>query len=69
MTLTLDVSPEAREVLDELSRLQGGIRDAEVIRRALGTTLYLLKEHISGSKVLVAGKDGNIHAVILLSPT
>ena len=51
--LSLRLTPEARKTLEDISHMRGGVPFAEVVRRALGTELFLLKEQEEGSRILV----------------
>jgi len=51
--VTFNLSAGAKEALDELCRLHGGISQVEAIRRALGTELLLARERAAGSRILI----------------
>jgi hypothetical protein len=63
--LSLRLSPEARKTLEELSALRGGVSLAEVVRRALGTELFLVKEQKEGSRILIESPDKTLRQIIL----
>jgi hypothetical protein len=63
--LSLRLSPEARKTLEELSALRGGVSLAEVVRRALGTELFLVKEQNEGSRILIENPDKTVRQIIL----
>ena len=63
--LSLRLSPEARKTLEELSALRGGASLAEVVRRALGTELFLVKEQKEGSRILIESPDKTVRQIIL----
>lgn len=63
--LSLRLSPEARKALEEIASLRGGVSFAEVVRRALGTELYLIKEQKEGARILVEGSDKTVRQIIL----
>ena len=56
--LTLRLTPEARRTIEKLSAEMGGVTASEVIRRALGTELFLKEAQRRGEKVLLV--DGSI---------
>jgi hypothetical protein len=49
----IDFSPEAEEVIAELSVLMGNVSEAEVLRRSLGIALLLRRRMAGGWKVLL----------------
>ena len=51
--VSFNLSAGAKEALDELCRLHGGISQVEAIRRAIGTELLLTRERAAGSRVLI----------------
>ena len=51
--ISLKLSVGAKDALDELCRLHGGISRPEAIRRAIGTELLLTRERSAGSRVLI----------------
>src|SRR5207248_4053369 len=63
--LSLRLTPEARKTLEEISTLRGGVSFAEVVRRALGTELYLIKEQRDGGRILVEGPDKAVRQIVL----
>lgn len=63
--LSLTLSPEARQTLEEISRRRGGVSYAEVVRRAIGTELYLIKEQQEGSRIFIEGPDKTIRQIVL----
>lgn len=63
--LSLRLSPEARKTLEEISALRGGVSFAEVVRRALGTELYLIKEQKEGARILVESSDKTVRQIVL----
>jgi hypothetical protein len=63
--LTLRLSPEARKALEEISALRGGVSFAEVVRRALGTEQFLIKEQQEGSRILLERPDKTVRQVVL----
>lgn len=63
--LTLRLSPEARKALEEIVSARGGVTFAEVVRRSLGTELFLIKEQQEGSRFLVEGPDKSVRQIIL----
>jgi hypothetical protein len=63
--LSLRLSPEARRALEEIAALRGGVTFAEVVRRALGTEQFLIKEQQEGSRILVERPDKSVRQIIL----
>jgi hypothetical protein len=63
--LSLRLSPEARRTLEEISALRGGVSYAEVVRRALGTELYLIREQREGSRILIEAPDKTVRQIVL----
>lgn len=63
--LTLRLSPEARKALEEIAALRGGVSFAEVVRRALGTEQFLIKEQREGARILVERPDKTVRQIIL----
>jgi hypothetical protein len=63
--LSLRLSPEARKTLEEISTLRGGASYAEVVRRALGTELFLIKEQREGARLLLERPDKTVREIIL----
>ncbi|HEX5453584.1 MAG TPA: hypothetical protein VFX06_07310 [Stellaceae bacterium] len=64
--LTLRLSPEARKVLEDIAALRGGVSFAEVVRRALGTELFLIKARQEGARILIETPDHTIREIILI---
>jgi len=62
--LTLRLSPSARAVIEELSKKNGGITASEVIRRALSTELFIMREQEKDSKVIIEGSSGSQKQVV-----
>jgi hypothetical protein len=63
--LSLRLSLEARKTLQEIVALRGGVSFAEVVRRALGTELYLIKEQKEGARILVESPDKTVRQIVL----
>ncbi len=63
--LSLRLSPEARQTLEEIAALRGGVSFAEVVRRALGTELYLIKEQKEGARVLIESPAKTVRQIVL----
>jgi hypothetical protein len=63
--LSLRLSPEARQTLEDISALRGGVSYAEVVRRALGTELYLIREQREGSRILIEAPDKTVRQIVL----
>ena len=63
--LTLRLSPEARKTLEDISTLRGGPSYAEVVRRALGTELFIIKEQREGARILLERPDKTVREIIL----
>lgn len=63
--LTLRLSPEARQALEEISSLRGGVSFGEVVRGALGTEQFLIKEQREGSRILIERPDKTIRQIVL----
>lgn len=63
--LSLRLSPEARKTLEEIAALRGGVPFGEVVRRALGTELFLIKEQREGSRILVESPDKSVRQIVL----
>jgi hypothetical protein len=63
--LSLSLTTEARQTLEEIARLRGGVSLAEVVRRALGTELFMIKAEKEGSRVLLESSDKTIRQIIL----
>lgn len=63
--LSLRLSPEARKTLEEIAALRGGVPFGEVVRRALGTELFLIKEDREGSRILVESPDKTVRQIVL----
>ena len=62
--LSLRLSPEARQTLEQIARLRSGVSFAEVVRRALGTELFFLKAEKEGGRVLIEEADKTIRQVV-----
>ena len=58
--LSLNLSPEAKAALEEISRMLGGVSFAEVIGRALGVELFLLEERDRGSRIMIEKQSGGL---------
>lgn len=63
--LNLRLSPEAREAIQKIAAKFGGVSAAEVVRRAIGTELFLMEEKDKGSKILIEDKNGNVRQLVL----
>lgn len=63
--LNLRLSPEARDAIQKIAAKFGGISAAEVVRRAIGTELFLLEEKDRGSKILIEDNRGNVRQLVL----
>lgn len=63
--LTLRLTSEARQTLQEIARLRGGVTLAEVVRRALGTELFMIKAEKEGSRILLESPDKTVRQIIL----
>jgi len=63
--LSLRLSPEARKTLEEIAALRGGVTLAEVVRRALGTELFLIKEQQEGARILIENRDKTVRQIVL----
>jgi hypothetical protein len=63
--LSLRLSPEARKTLEEIAALRGGASLAEVVRRALGTELFLIREQNEGSRILLERPDKTVRQIVL----
>jgi hypothetical protein len=62
--LTLRLSPDARRTIEKLSKEFGGVTASEVIRRALGTELFLQEAKNEGSKILLEDNSSRIKEVV-----
>ena len=62
--LTLRLTPEARRTIEKLSAEMGGVTASEVIRRALGTELFLKEAQRRGEKVLLEDGSNRIKEVV-----
>jgi uncharacterized protein (DUF1778 family) len=63
--LNLRLSSEARAAIHKIAAKLGGISAAEVIRRAVGTELFLIEEQEQGSRILIEGKDKQVRQLLL----
>lgn len=64
-TVTLHLSPEARDSLEWIAGQYGNIPLAEVIRKALSTEKYLLEQSALGGKLLIEDDRGGLKRVLL----
>jgi hypothetical protein len=55
--VTVDFDPEAYKALNEAAELLGTTK-AEAIRKALGLSLYVLREKRNGKRLIVETNDG-----------
>lgn len=62
--LTLRLSPEARKAIERLSAEMGGVTASEVIRRALGTELFLKEAQKRGERVLLEDESNRQKEVV-----
>lgn len=62
--LTLRLSLEARQALDKLIELKGGTY-GDIIRRALGTELFLAEQVRAGSRILIEDRNKNMREIVL----
>ena len=62
--LTLRLSPEARKTIEKLSIEMGGVTASEVIRRALGTELFLKEAQKRGERVLLEDDANRLREVV-----
>lgn len=62
--LTLRLSPEARAALEKLTKLKGGTY-ADIIRKALGTELFLVEQNQNGSRILIEDRNKNMREIVL----
>ncbi|MCV2885734.1 hypothetical protein OE749_13630 [Aestuariibacter sp. AA17] len=62
--LTLRLTTHLVDEIQEAASTQG-ITTQEFIRRAIGTELYLMKEHANGSRVLIQTKDNEVKEIVL----
>lgn len=63
--LSMRLSREARQTLDEIAEARGGVSYAEVIRRSIGTELFLIKANQEGARILLERPDKTIREIIL----
>jgi hypothetical protein len=56
--LTVRLAGDARQAISKLSKMMGGASVADVIRRSIGTELFLMEEQERGAKILIQDKDG-----------
>ena len=61
----LRLSPEARQTLEAIAKLRGGVPFAEVVRRALGTELFFIQAEKEGSRILLESSDKSIRQIVL----
>lgn len=55
--ITIRLSSQARDAVDRISHLLGGVSAADAIRRSIGTELYLLEEQQRGARILIEHRD------------
>ena len=63
--LSLRLSREARQTLEQIATARGGVSYAEVIRRALGTELFLIRAEQQGARILIEQPDKIIKEIVL----
>jgi len=63
--LNLRLSPQTRAAIQRISDKFGGISAADVVRRAIGTELFLIEEQEKGSRILVEDSKGVARQLIL----
>lgn len=62
--ISANLSKEVFEALQELSK-ELGVSMTDVLRRALSTERFLVKEVRNGAKVLLKDQDGSLREIIL----
>jgi hypothetical protein len=61
--ITIRLGGAARAAVDKIRRMRGANIN-EVIRRAIGTELFLLQEQERGAKILIQDRDGTRQLVL-----
>jgi hypothetical protein len=64
--ITIRLASQARDALDRIASLLGGITIAEAIRRIIGTTLYLLEEQQRGCRILIEHPDTHVTRELIM---
>jgi hypothetical protein len=62
--ITVLLSPEVYQALQEIAERRGVSLD-EALKEAIGSDLFLLKEHANGSKILIKRSDKSVRELEL----
>ena len=62
--LTVRMTSDARKAVEKIAEMTGATI-ADVIRRAIGTELYLLEQKQRGARILIEDRDGKTRELVL----
>jgi predicted transcriptional regulator len=63
MRLTIRLSGEAKRAVETIAKVRNA-KISDVIRRAIGTELYLIEEQARGAKILIQDQEGTRQLVL-----